>query len=107
MPGLTGERPAEKFREPPVDSQQRNGPQSYSHEQLESTNKLNELGRRFFPKPPSKSPAGQYLEFGLEKPGAGKAAEPAGLLHCRMVSWVFCFLLFSKPLFCANLLLQQ
>ena len=46
---------------------------------------VNELGRRFFPKPPSKGPAGQYLEFGLEKPGAEKAIEQAGLLHCRMV----------------------
>ena len=81
----TGERPSEKFRGPPVDSQQRNGPKSNSHKQLDSTNKLNELGRRFFPKSPSKSPDGRYLEFGLEKPGAEKAAEPAGLLHCRMV----------------------
>lgn len=89
----TGERPSEKFRGPPVDSQQRNGPQSYSHEQLDATNKLNELGRRFFPKPSSKSPAGQYLESGLEKPGAEKAAEPAGLGHCRMArsKLGFCF----------------
>ena len=63
----------------------------------------------FFPKPSSKGPAGQYLEFGLEKPGAEKAAEPAGLLHCRMVrnKLGVLFLLFSKPLFCANLLLQK
>ena len=78
----TGETPLEKFREPPLIAGKE---MAYSHEKLESTNKLNELGRRFFPKPPSKGPAGQYLEFGLEKPGAEKAIEQAGLLHCRMV----------------------
>ena len=51
----TGERPSEKLRESPVDIQQRNGPQSYSDKQLDSTNKLNDLGSRFFSKPSNKS----------------------------------------------------
>lgn len=51
-------------------------PYFYNHKELHPANNSNELGKRFFPQRPDRSPPGYHLDFSLLRPTTQKLLKP-------------------------------